>query len=337
MITMAHGSGGKAMKDLIDAIFLDAFDNEELAKLDDQARFTLATLQAHGDRLALTTDSYVVFPIFFPGGDIGKLAVAGTVNDLAVGGAKPLYLTCSFILEEGLAVADLRRIVQSIKETALTAGVTIVTGDTKVVERGSADKIFINTAGIGVIASNIDLGPANARPGDVVLINGTIGDHGAAIVQARGDLAIDSNIQSDCRPLNSLIAAMLQICPHIRSLRDATRGGIATVLNEFAAASNMCFRIDETAIPLKSEVRGICEILGLDPYYLANEGKIVAVVPAEEAEAILACMRAHPDGKESAIIGEVMQTPENMVVLKTIFGGVKVLDMLVGDQLPRIC
>lgn len=337
VITMAHGSGGKAMKDLIDAIFVEQFDNDELAKLEDQASISLAELSRLGDRLAFTTDSYVVYPLFFAGGDIGKLAVAGTVNDLAVGGATPLYLTCSLIIEEGLAVADLRRVIGSMAKTARACGVSIVTGDTKVVERGSADKMFINTAGVGVIKSGTTISAAAAREGDVILINGSIGDHGAAIVASRGDLAIESDIESDCRPLNDLISKMLAVCPDIRSMRDATRGGIATVLNEFASASKLCFKLDERSIPLKSEVRGICEILGLDPFYLANEGKIVVVAPANSAQSLLQCMRSHPDGCDAAIIGEVLPAPESMVIVKTIFGGEKILDMLVGDQLPRIC
>lgn len=336
-ITMAHGSGGKAMRDLIEDIFLGSFDNDLLAPLEDQARIDLASLTAQGNRLAFTTDSYVVDPIFFNGGDIGTLAVNGTVNDLTVGGAIPLYLTCGMIIEEGLTVEDLRRIVSSMKVAAQIAGVKIVSGDTKVVERGAADKIFINTAGIGVIPAHINVSSSSAQPGDIVLINGHIGDHGAAIVGARGDLAIESNIASDCCALNSLVADLLAACPDTHCLRDATRGGIATVLSEFAAASKVCIKIDEKALPIRVEVRGICEILGMDPLYLANEGKLVAIVPANQAQAALAAMRKNEAGRESAIIGEVSQAPEETVILKTIFGGERIVDMLVGDQLPRIC
>lgn len=337
VITLSHGSGGKAMRDLIEDLFLGGFDNAILATLEDQARVDLAALAAAGDRLALTTDSYVVDPLFFPGGDIGALAVNGTVNDLAVGGARPLYLTCGMIIEEGLAVEDLRRVVASMKAAADAAGVRIVTGDTKVVHRGAADKLFINTAGVGVIPPGVDIRADRARPGDVVLVNGYIGDHGAAIVDARGELALDNDIASDCQPLNGLVEAMLAACPDIHCMRDATRGGLATVLNEFARSSGCGIRLQETAIPLREPVRGLCELLGLDPLYLANEGKLVAVVPGEHAEAVLAAMRAHPAGRDSAAIGEVTASPAEMVVLVTGFGGERIVDMLVGEQLPRIC
>ena len=336
-ITLAHGSGGKAMRDLIDDVFVGGFDSPELALLEDQARFPLSTLTALGDRLAMTTDSYVVDPLFFPGGDIGKLAVAGTVNDLAVGGATPLYLSCGMIIEEGLSVDILRRVVASMKATADAAGVRIVTGDTKVVHRGAADKLFINTAGIGVIREGVDIAAHHARPGDVVLCNGFIGDHGAAIVDARGELAMENSIASDCQPLGGLIAAMLDQCTDIHCLRDATRGGIATVLNEYAQASNCGIRIDEDALPIRPQVRGMCEILGLDPLYLANEGKLLAVVPAEAAEGLLAVMRTDAAGVDSCVIGEVQAEPVGRVVLNTSFGGERVVDTLVGEQLPRIC
>lgn len=336
-ITLAHGSGGKAMHDLIDDIFVNGFDNESLDMLEDQARFSLTSLAAIGDRLAMTTDSYVVDPLFFPGGDIGKLAVAGTVNDLAVSGARPLYLSCGMIIEEGLEVVVLRRIVQSMKETADLAGVSIVTGDTKVVHKGAADKLFINTAGIGIIPAGIDPQAKRAIPGDQILCNGFIGDHGAAIVDARGELAIENTIETDCQPLNSLIDSMLAVCPDIHCMRDATRGGIATVLNEFAFASNCGIRLNEQAIPIRPEVRGMCEILGLDPLYLANEGKVIAVVSEEVAETVLVAMRNHPSGLNSRIIGEVCESPAKRVILKTMFGGERIVDMLVGEQLPRIC
>ncbi len=337
IITLAHGSGGKAMRDLIDDVFVATFDNPELSSLEDQARFDLSSLTAHGNRLAMTTDSYVVDPLFFPGGDIGKLAICGTVNDLAVSGAIPLYLTCGMIIEEGLPVDTLRKVAASMKATADAAGIKIVTGDTKVVHRGAADKLFINTAGVGVIPEHINIAATHAQAGDVILVNGFIGDHGAAIVDARGELAIENTIHTDCQPLNALITDMLAACPGIHCMRDATRGGIATVLNEFAQASNTGMYINERAIPVRDEVRGMCEILGLDPLYLANEGKVIAIVPADQAPCILDAMRAHPAGINSAVIGEVTATAARSVILETLFGGKRVVDMLVGEQLPRIC
>ena len=337
-INMAHGSGGKAMRDLIEDVFVGAFDNPVLATMEDQAVFSLAELGSHGDRLAFTTDTYVVDPLFFPGGDIGTLAVAGTVNDLAVSGAKPLFLSCGVVLEEGLAVETLRRVVASMRRRiADMAGVSIVTGDTKVVERGSADKLFINTTGIGIVPRGVSISAANARPGDVVIVNGYLGDHGTAILIARQQLALQSDVQSDCQPLASLVAAMLAACPNIHCLRDATRGGVATVLNEFAQGSDVAIRVHEPALPLREEVRGACEILGLDPLYLANEGKLVAIVPGADADRVLAAMRAHPAGENAAIIGEVTEEPAGVVVLHTGFGGQRIVDMLVGEQLPRIC
>ena len=336
-ITLSHGSGGKAMRDLIDDLFVRAFDNPLLSPLEDQARIDLNQLAAHGDRLAMTTDSYVVTPLFFPGGDIGKLAVAGTVNDLAVSGARPLYLTCGMIIEEGLPIDELRRVVASMQATAAAAGVHVVTGDTKVVPRGGADKLFINTAGIGVIPHGVEIRADRARPGDVVLINGHIGDHGAAIVDARGELALESRVESDCQPLGGLVGAMLAACPDIRCMRDATRGGVATVLSEFAQASRCAIRLQEDALPVRDAVRGVCELLGLDPLYLANEGKIVAVVAPDHSDAVLTAMRAHPAGRDSRAIGTVCEAPNGTVVLATHFGGDRRLDMLFGDQLPRIC
>lgn len=336
-ITLAHGAGGKAMRDLIDAIFVEGFNNPELSALEDQARFDLSALAAHGNRLALTTDSYVVDPLFFPGGDIGKLAVTGTVNDLAMSGAVPLYLTCGMILEEGFAIDELIKIVASMKATADAAGVKIVTGDTKVVHKGAADKCFINTAGVGVIPAQVNIAATRAEVGDKILINGLIGDHGAAIVDARGELALESSILSDCQPLNELVQVMLKAYPDIHCLRDATRGGVATVLNEFAHSSQVGMRLEHAAIPVRAEVRGMCELLGLDPLYLANEGKLVAVVPAQAADAVLAAMRTHPAGMDSAIIGTVQAAPKGRVLLNTGFGGERLLDMLVGEQLPRIC
>jgi hydrogenase expression/formation protein HypE len=336
-ITLAHGSGGKATRDLINDIFVGNFDNPALTPLEDQARFNLADLMQLGDRLAFTTDSYVIDPLFFPGGDIGSLAVNGTVNDLAVSGATPLYLTCGVILEEGLPVETLRQVAASMKQAAIAAGVQIVTGDTKVVQRGAADKLFINTAGIGVIRSQVSTSAAQLQPGDVVLVNGTLGDHGATILLARGELALSTPIQSDCQPLNGLIDAILDVCPEVRAMRDATRGGLATVLNEFATSSQVGIRIQENQLPIQDEVNGVCEILGLDPLYLANEGKLVVVVPRSWAETVLAAMQTHPAGQQSRIIGEVIEAPAGAVFLKTTFGTDRVVDMLVGDQLPRIC
>ncbi len=336
-ITLAHGSGGKAMRDLIDDVFVGAFGNPALAPLEDQARFSLAALAQAGDRLAFTTDSYVVDPLFFPGGDIGELAVNGTVNDLAVSGAKPLYLSCAVIIEEGFPVDDLRRIAASIQRAAQAAGVQIVTGDTKVVNRGAADKLFINTSGVGIIPTGVNIAAERARPGDKVIINGYIGDHGVAILAARDDLALDVPIESDCAPLTNLIETLLAACPDVHCIRDATRGGIATVLNEFAQSADVCINLDEPTIPVREAVQGVSEILGLDPLYFANEGKLVVLVPAEHAKAALAAMRAHPAGKDSAIIGEVSEAPKATVIMHTAFGGERIVDMLVGEQLPRIC
>ena len=337
IITLAHGSGGKAMHDLIRNVFVSVFDSPDLDTLEDQARFDLSRFTDLGDRLAMTTDSYVVDPLFFPGGDIGKLAVTGTVNDLAVGGTTPLFLSCGMIIEEGFALADLRNIALSMKNTADQAGVTIVTGDTKVVNRGAADKLFINTTGIGSIPVGINIAANRAQAGDAVLINGYVGDHGAAIVDARGEMSLENTIESDCQPLNSLISTMLNICPDIHCMRDATRGGIATVLNEFAQSSHVGITINEAAIPLRTEVRGMCEILGLDPLYLANEGKVIAIVPADSADKVLTSMKLHQAGKQSAIIGAVTDAPKSTVILSTCFGGQRIVDMLVGEQLPRIC
>jgi hydrogenase expression/formation protein HypE len=330
-VTLAHGGGGKAMKDLIDDVFVSAFDNPLLAPLDDAAR-----LPALG-RLAFTTDSFVVDPLFFPGGDIGRLAVCGTVNDLAVAGAVPLYLSCAAIVEEGCPVELLRRVAKSMAAAAAEAGVRIVTGDTKVVPHGACDKLFLTTAGIGAARDGVALGAHLAQPGDVVLVNGALGDHGAAILAARGDLALDTTIASDCAPLNTLVAAMLDAAPAIRFLRDPTRGGVATVLNEIAEASGVEIAIDEATVPLREEIKGFCEILGFDPLYLANEGKLVAIVPPDAADAALSAMRAHPLGVGAVAIGCVLRRAEPRVTMKTLFGGSRIVDMLVGDQLPRIC
>ncbi|ODR99406.1 hydrogenase expression/formation protein HypE [Methyloceanibacter methanicus] len=335
-VTLAHGGGGKAMKDLIDDVFVSAFDNGTLAPLEDQARIDLAAVAAQGDRLAFTTDSFVVDPVVFPGGDIGKLAVCGTVNDLAVGGARPLYLSCAAIIEEGVSLDLLRQIAGSMAEAARDAGVGIVTGDTKVVHKGACDKLFLTTTGVGVSGKVWNSAPSR-RPGDMVLVNGLLGDHGAAILGARGDMALESPIESDCAALHGLIEALLAAAPGTRALRDATRGGLATVLNEIADASDTEIEIDETTTPIREEVKGFCEILGLDPLYLANEGKVAAVVPPEEADAALSAMQAHPLGAGTRIIGTVKDGEPGRVTMRTVFGGRRIVDMLVGEQLPRIC
>ncbi|GBE92829.1 hydrogenase expression/formation protein HypE [Nostoc cycadae] len=336
-ITLAHGSGGKAMRDLIDDIFVRSFDNPILSQLEDQASINLANLLQQGDRLAFTTDSYVVDPLFFPGSDIGELAINGTINDLAVSGAKPLYLTCSVILEEGLPVETLRRVVASMQAAAKNAGVQIVTGDTKVVHRGAADKLFINTAGIGIIPTGVNISAHNIQPGDAIIINGELGNHGTAILIARGELALETDIKSDCQPLHTLVETIINVCPEIHAMRDATRGGLATVLNEFAMTSNVGIRIHEKSIPIREEVKGVCEILGLDPLYLANEGKLVVVVKQDKADQVLSAMKTHPAAKDACIVGEVIASPPGVVFLKTAFGAERIVDMLVGDQLPRIC
>jgi len=334
---MAHGGGGRAMRDLIERLIVPAFGNPLLAPLEDQARIDLRGLAEIGDRLAFTTDSYVVAPLFFPGGDIGTLAICGTVNDLAMSGAVPLFLSCGLIIEEGLPTADLERVLASMSAQARQCGVSVVTGDTKVVNRGAADKMFINTAGIGVIAAGMDISAKRARPGDAIIVNGTLGDHGVAILVARNELDLHTDLASDCQPLHGLVQAMLAACPDIHCLRDATRGGLATVLNEFALSSKVGMRLHERALPTKPEVRGACEMLGLDVLYMANEGKLVAIVPRADADAVLAAMRAHPAGADAAIVGEVLAEAAGHVILDTLFGGERVVDMLVGEQLPRIC
>lgn len=336
-VNLSHGSGGKDMRDLIDCVFVAGFDTPELSVLEDQARLDLAAMSKFGGKIAFTTDSYVIDPIFFPGGNIGDLAVNGTINDIAVSGAVPLFISCAMIIEEGFPLEDLRRIVASMKAAADRAGVKIVTGDTKVVERKAADKIFINTTGIGSIPDNLDISIYHARPGDAVIVNGTIGDHGAAIMSARADLALEAEIQSDCQALAGLISEMTLACPSIRCLRDATRGGIASVLNEISQASHVCVRLNEEQIPISEPVRGICEILGLDPLYLANEGKIVCIAPHEEADRLVCLMRQHEHGRNSATIGKIDVAPEETVVLHTFMGGQRIVDMLIGEQLPRIC
>jgi hydrogenase expression/formation protein HypE len=336
-VTLAHGSGGKAMADLVADVFLGAFGQAEAGALEDQARIGLDGLARHGDRLAFTTDSFVVDPLFFPGGDIGRLAVNGTVNDLAVGGARPLHLSCAVIVEEGLPVADLRRVAESLRAAAEEANVSIVTGDTKVVPRGTADRLFINTTGVGVIPRGIEIGAARAAPGDCILVNGPIGNHGVAILAAREELALDVPVESDSRPLHGLVAALLAACPETRSLRDATRGGLGAVLNELAMASGTCMELEEARIPVHEAVRGVSEILGLDPLYHANEGRLAAIVPGDRAEAALAALRSHPAGAEAAIIGTVGTREPGRVVMRTSFGGDRIVEMPLGEQLPRIC
>lgn len=333
-VTMAHGGGGKAMRDLIAEVFAAVF---QPPGMEDQARLMTEALQVPGARLALTTDSFVVAPMEFPGGDIGKIAVCGTVNDLAVGGARPLWLAAAFIIEEGTEIALLRRIAASMQREAEAAGVRIVTGDTKVVERGKGDGVFVTTTGVGVIAPGLDLRAEAIRPGDVAIVNGVLGDHGATILAARGDMALTTAIESDCAALGHLMQGVLAACPDLRAARDATRGGLASALNELAAAAGVGVVLEEDVLPLRAEVRGVCEILGLDPLYLANEGRLVVFVPEAAAEAVLAAMRAHPEGAGACVIGRAVADHPGMVVMRTPFGGTRIVDMLVGEQLPRIC
>lgn len=353
-ITLSHGSGGKATHNLIEGLFAEAFSNPLLDTLDDAATLMIDDLRLMTDgkathishlarhqsfyRLAFTTDSYVVSPLFFPGGDIGKLAVFGTVNDLAMAGAAPLYLSAAFILEEGFPIADLRRIVASMAEASREAGVTIVTGDTKVVQRGKADGVFITTAGVGVLRHAWTVSQAGAMPGDKILVSGPVGDHGIAIMLAREALDIEVDIVSDSAPLHGLVAdVMVAAGEGVHCLKDPTRGGLATTLNEIALTSDVGIALDEMAIPVRAGVRGACEILGLDPLTIANEGKLLAVVASDRADVALAAMRSHPLGRDAALIGQVLAEPAAMVFLKTDIGGTRVLDMLVGDPLPRIC
>ncbi|HWQ11710.1 MAG TPA: hydrogenase expression/formation protein HypE [Roseiflexaceae bacterium] len=350
-VTLSHGSGGKATHNLIEGVFAPAFANPVLDRMDDSAILDVeSSVVEKGDpspipnpqspigKLAFTTDSYVVSPLFFPGGDIGSLAVHGTVNDLAMAGAEPLYLSAGFVLEEGLPIADLRRIVESLAAAAKAAGVAVVAGDTKVVQRGKADGLFITTAGVGLVRAPWPIGQAHARPGDAVLLSGPIGDHGIAIMLAREALDIEADVRSDSAPLHTLVAALLAAAgPSVHCLKDPTRGGVATALNEIALAAEVSIALDEHAIPVRPEVRGACEILGLDPLTIANEGKLLAIVAPESADVALAAMRAHPLGAEAAIVGEVRAEPQAMVFLRTDIGGTRVLDMLVGDPLPRIC
>ncbi len=330
-ILLAHGSGGKLSHDLVEKKFLPFLANPALNKLDDSAIF-----EASG-RLAFTTDSYVVNPIFFPGGDIGKLAVCGTVNDLAMSGAKPLYLSLSAIIEEGFSLGELEQVMQSIKTAAAEAEVSIITGDTKVVNRGQADKLFITTSGIGVIPLGIDISGANAKAGDKVILSGTIGDHGIAIMSQREGLRFSVPVESDCAPLNKLVSQMLEASSRIHCLRDPTRGGLATTLNELAQQSKVGIVVQETKIPVKEEVKAACELLGFDPIYVANEGKLVAIVAPEDADKVLARMKQNNYGKDAAIIGEVINEHPSRVIIKTKLGPSRIIDMLSGELLPRIC
>ncbi len=332
-ITLSHGAGGKSSRTLIETLFLRELGNPLLAPLADHALLPATD----GARLAFTTDASVVAPLFFPGGDIGELAVNGTVNDLAMAGATPRYLSAGFILEEGLPTADLARVVRSMAAAARAAGVVVAAGDTKVVERGKADGLYISVAGIGTIEHSLQLAPGAIRPGDKVLVSGTIGDHGMAIMVARGGLELEVDLESDTAPLHDLVATLLAATPAVRCLRDPTRGGVATVLNELALSAEVAITLDELMIPIRPEVRGACEILGIDPLYVANEGKLVAIVAPEAEAAALAALRSHPLGTAAAVIGEVAGDPAGMVVLETEFGGSRVVDMLAGDPLPRIC
>ncbi|MBL7126090.1 MAG: hydrogenase expression/formation protein HypE [Dehalococcoidales bacterium] len=330
-ILLAHGSGGRMAHDIIRNSFLPMLSNPVLTKLDDSALIEPA------GRLAFTTDSYVVQPIFFPGGDIGRLAVCGTVNDLAMAGATPLYLSLSFIIEEGLLLGDLEKVVNSIKEATMAAGVAVVTGDTKVVNRGTADKLFINTAGIGTVAAGVDISGHNARPGDMLILSGTVGDHGIAVLSQREGINFATELKSDCAPLNGLVAEMLASSLNIHCLRDPTRGGLATTLNEIAEQSGVSIRIYEEKIPVREAVSSACEMLGLDPLYVANEGKLVAAVSPGDAEKVLERMKRHQYGRDAAIIGEVKEENPGRVVMKTGLGTTRIVDMLVGEPLPRIC
>ena len=331
---MAHGSGGRLSHELVERVFVARFSNAKLDRMDDAA---VVELGADGNRMAFTTDSYVVSPIVFPGGDIGKLAVCGTVNDLSMMGARPLYLSTGWIIEEGLTFGELERIADSMAETARESGVRIVTGDTKVVDRGHADKLFINTAGIGIVPRGVEVAGANAQEGDVILVSGTMGDHGMAILVQREGLSFSLPLESDCAPLNGLVEAMLGASDGIHSLRDPTRGGLATALNELAASSDAGMEIEESSVPVRDAVRAACELLGLDPFYVANEGKLVAVVAERDAGAVLTAMRSHPLGEDAAIIGRVTDGHPGRVVLRTSLGSRRILDMLTGEQLPRIC
>lgn len=334
-IVMGHGAGGKMMNDLIRHLFAAEFQNEFLGQLGDST--VLEQLAADGQRIAFTTDSFVVSPLFFPGGDIGELAINGTVNDLAMSGARPLYLSAGFILEEGLPMETLGRIVSSMARACKAADVQIAAGDTKVVNKGHGDGIYINTTGIGLVPSNVDIRATNAKPGDVILVSGTMGDHGIAIMSVREGLQFDSAIESDTAPLHGLVKAMLAASVNLHCLRDATRGGLSAVLNELADASGVGIEFEETKVPVRAEVSAACEMLGLDPFYIANEGKLVAFVPEEDAGKVLSVMQNHEFGSNAAIIGRVVEQHPGLVVAKTAIGGSRVVDLPAGELLPRIC
>ena len=333
IVTLAHGAGGKSSAALVDSVFVEAFRNEHLEALGDGAVLTLPD----GQRLAFSTDSFVVQPLSFPGGSIGSLAIHGTVNDLAMTGARPTSISAAFVIEEGFPIDRLRELVADMAEAAKEAGVQIVTGDTKVVPTGAADGLFITTAGVGLIPNGRKLSAAAVRPGDRVVLTGTMGDHGMAVMLARGDLAIEADIRSDTAPLGDLVETLLAAAPSTRWLRDPTRGGVGTVCNELAQATGLCVVLDEQRLPVRPTVNGACEMLGIDPLYVANEGKFLAVLAPEETDAALAALRGHPLGAEAAVIGEIAEQPTETVVLRTLFGGTRIVDMLVGDPLPRIC
>jgi len=331
-VDLTHGAGGRAMQQLIEEVFRPAFDNPMLARCDDQAAFDVTA-----GRMVMSTDSFVVSPLFFPGGDIGSLAVHGTVNDVAMSGARALYLSAGFVIEEGFPLADLRRIAKSMGEAARAAGVAVVTGDTKVVERGKADGLFINTTGIGAVPAGLEISGDRARPGDAILVSGYMGDHGVAIMAYRSGLEFETTIASDSAALNGLVADAVAAVPAIRVLRDPTRGGLAATLNEICHQSGVGMRLDEAAIPIRPEVLGACELLGLDPLNVANEGKLVAIAPAADAARLLTALRAHPLGRDAMVIGEVISDPARFVRMATRIGGERIVDWLAGEQLPRIC
>lgn len=331
-VDLTHGGGGRAMAQLVDELFVAAFDNEQLNQRNDQAAFDVS-----GGRMVMTTDGYVIHPLFFPGGDIGSLAVHGTVNDVAMAGARPLYLSAGFIIEEGFPLADLKRIVDSMARASREAGVPVVTGDTKVVERGKGDGVFITTAGIGVVPAGVEVSGDRARPGDAILVSGTMGDHGVAVMSQREGLEFDTAILSDSAALHGLVAGMVAARPGIRVLRDPTRGGLAATLNEIAAQSGVGMLLREKDIPVAAEVKGACELLGLDPLYVANEGKLICVCDPSDADALLEVMRAHPLGANSAVIGHCRADDHHFVQMETSVGGTRVVDWLAGEQLPRIC
>jgi hydrogenase expression/formation protein HypE len=331
-VLLAHGSGGKMMRSLIEEVFLDQFDDDVLLRMEDAA-----TLDVPGTRIAFSTDTYTVSPLFFPGGDIGRLAVCGTVNDVATSGAKPLYMSVGFVLEEGLLIEDLKRILVSMASSAKEAGVRIVTGDTKVVERGHGDGVYVNTAGVGALDDDRELSGSSVQPGDKVLVSGTLGDHGIAVVSKREGLTFETDIETDAAPLNHLVEAVLDAAPDTRCFRDPTRGGLASTLNELAEASGVTVEVDESAVPVKEQVKGACEMLGYDVFQVANEGKMVVVVPADQADAALEAMKSVLYGADAAVIGEATEESSGRVYVRTTFGAKRIMDMLVGEQLPRIC